>query len=263
MSEMIKCRAKINLGLRVLGRRSDGFHELETTMHEIDLCDDLYVTPFGEGGDELVIDGLPLAVEKDNLLFRCLAELRSSGVEIPSLSMNLLKRIPMGGGLGGGSSDAVGLLCWLRDRYGVSASLVERVAARLGSDTNFFIEGGTAVCRGRGEQVQALGRRDLNILLILPPWSCSTPKVFSATDPSDWVSGVENHLLEACCRAYPEMASLIAALLDLGVGAKLSGSGSTLFIVDDDKSSLGLKRDLLAQTMPGLKLMMTSSYHRP
>ena len=262
MSEMIKCRAKINLGLRVLGRRSDGFHELETTMHEIDLCDDLTVAPLESGEDDLVIEGLPLTAGKDNLLFRCLAELRSSGADIPSLSMTLRKRIPMGGGLGGGSSDAVGLLCWLGDRYGLSATLIDRVAARLGSDTNFFIGGGTAICRGRGEQVEALGSKDLQLLLIIPPWSCSTPKVFSATDPRDWVSGVENHLLEACCRAYPEMAKLINALLELEMDVKLSGSGSTLFIVDENKSSLQSKRSILAEKMPDLKLIVAKSHHR-
>lgn len=259
---MIKCRAKINLGLRVLGRRSDGFHELETTMHEIDLCDDLTVAPLGSGDDDLVIDGLPLTAGKENLLLRCLTELRSSGADIPALSMTLRKRIPMGGGLGGGSSDAVGLLCWLGDRYGLSASLIDRVAARLGSDTNFFIGGGTALCRGRGEQVEALEPKDLRLLLILPPWSCSTPKVFSATESKDWVSGAENHLLEACCRAYPEMAKLINTLLTLDMEVKLSGSGSTLFIVGEDDSSLQSKRAVLAERMPELGLIMARSYHR-
>jgi 4-diphosphocytidyl-2C-methyl-D-erythritol kinase len=132
----------------------------------------------------------------------------------------------------------------------------------LGSDTNFFIQGETALCRGRGERIEQLEQRHLKLLLILPPWSCSTPKVFSALKSDDWKSDARNHLAEACCRAYPEMQQLMKELSHHQVHAELSGSGSTLYVDQDSLGSLDQSYQTLLEHFEHCKVIKVESYHR-
>jgi len=270
-----EAHAKVNLGLKILGRREDGFHELITLMHELDLHDTIEIK--ASERDHLMVTGIAVPVTRDNLLFRALDAIRQRGYEVPPLEIRLEKRIPVGGGLGGGSSDAVGLLTALGRRFGIDEDALDDLAAKLGSDTNFFLRGGTSLCRGRGEKVERLPDRDWYFNLVLPDFSCSTPKVFSQVQLGthhdvnvgeigrNWAKGEgygDNDLLDPCCRAYPGMQAVLASARDVGVELCLSGSGSTCFTCHASP----LERDRVTDQLRAGKLLATilpaRSYHR-
>lgn len=253
------CYAKINLGLSVLAKRPDGYHELETLMHEIDLRDDLLVEPFQGDRDHLEVEGLGLVANSDNLLFKTLRLIRGAGYSMPSVHMRLHKKIPIGGGLGGGSSNAIALLRHGAECCKISWADQDRIAAQLGSDTNFFLRGTTALCKGRGEKIELMPHPKLFFNLIFPSFSCSTPKVFAAFSMDQvqlnaserWKNGEgygNNDLEAACCKAYPEMGALMQKLRASGQKVFLSGSGSTLFTVHSEAAD----RDSKAQEIKSL-----------
>jgi 4-diphosphocytidyl-2-C-methyl-D-erythritol kinase len=271
---VLRTYAKVNLGLKVLARRSDGFHELLTLMHEVDLCDVVKVSVV-EREDSLSISGISLAVTEENLLLRTIRMLRDRGYDVPSLKMELEKRIPIGGGLGGGSSNAVALLGLLGEEIGIEERELSDLAAELGSDTNFFIRGGTALCRGRGEIVENLVDQSWFFNLLLPKTSCSTPKVFSEFRPGEvqvnnevaheWEQGRglgENDLLSPCCRAYPEMSLIFEESQKHGIDLFLSGSGSTCFTFHQNSQSRDLAFEKLKSYWPNFGLVKATSYHR-
>lgn len=272
--------AKINLYLEVLGRRPDGFHELLTVLQTIDVCDELTVSlrerraQLAPGAVDVTLELLappagacadsepnpardgssPSAVPSgpDNLVLRAatalLAESRAGGDV--GVSLQLLKRIPAGAGLGGGSSDAALTLRLLDELLGspCGSAVHQRLAATLGSDVPFFLVGGTGLCSGRGEIVEPLaGPRPFEVLLRFPGFGLSTPTVYGALKADrlpagprpphgDIVSSFDNastttleHLyrndLEApALRSEPRLASMMEQR-----GFHLSGSGSTLF----------------------------------
>lgn len=271
----LSCHAKVNLSLEVLGRRPDGYHELRTLMHEIDLHDQIVVSLSPDGEDHLEVEGMDLGDAKQNLIILGLQALRVDGYHIPSLSMNLMKRIPIGGGLGGGSSDVVGLLVGLAQEFNIPGSVVDSVAAQLGSDTNFFIRGGSAWCYGRGEVIMPTEHTMNHFNLILPAWGCSTPKVFSHLQmpplPDHCVAFEQggafdmghNDLEEPCIQAYPEMGNLLFGLREKGFDAFLSGSGSTLFTCHGDVSSRDREHAQLNPFCEGMRVIASSSYFRP
>jgi 4-diphosphocytidyl-2-C-methyl-D-erythritol kinase len=269
------CCAKINLGLAVLFKREDGYHELETLMHEIDLSDGLTIETAQDRHDELTIEGMDLSAGPDNLLFKTLALVREAGYEPGFLKMKLRKKIPAGGGLGGGSSDAIGLLGFCARRCGIPLPQQESMAARLGSDTNFFIRGGTSLCYGRGEKIEPLPHPQLYFNLIFPQFFCATPKVFAAMQmdqqqrrPSmceDWRQGLgfgRNDLESACCRAYPEMGQLLRRYRSAGCEVFLSGSGSTIFTVHREKSCRDQTLEVLKALGQDEVCLPVQSYHR-
>ena len=233
--EVLKSFAKVNLGLQILAKRPDGFHELQTLMHEIDLHDTIHLEPAEE--DQFEILGKEVDLGEDHLMARVMQALRLKGVLKGQWRVKVEKHIPPGGGLAGGSSNAMALL----RHFGKDCSMVERdeIAAALGSDTNFFLKGFTARCLGRGEKVESVNHPKLHFNLILPSFGCSTPKVFSRVLPADHSGpleevqglGVRNDLEGACCRAYPEMTALFERGRALGLKLHLSGRGSTLFTV--------------------------------
>src|SRR5262245_18066788 len=163
----LRAPAKVNLYLQVLGRRADGFHELVTVLHAIDLCDELSLQRRQRRRD--IAGGAPdvaLHVEGDapagesNLAHRAARALlaESGAAGDVGLDIRLRKRIPAGGGLGGGSSDAAAVLSGLNALLGrpCSHETLMSLAAQLGSDVAFFLHGGTALCTGRGEIVRPL-----------------------------------------------------------------------------------------------------------
>jgi 4-diphosphocytidyl-2-C-methyl-D-erythritol kinase len=170
--------AKINLSLRILGKRPDGFHEVETLMVPLALADEVEVAHGSGTGIRFTCNDPELPTGSENLCVKA-AEvfLAATGIE-HGLSISLMKRIPHGAGLGGGSSDAAAVLRGLNDLFDdplVSEEL-HQLAAQLGSDVPFFLEKGPAWCRGRGEILEstdALPQRRL--LLIKPPFPVPTP----------------------------------------------------------------------------------------
>jgi 4-diphosphocytidyl-2-C-methyl-D-erythritol kinase len=216
--------AKLTWTLQVGERRSDGYHDLESEMVSIDLCDDVVITEPGNGLT-LSSDSEPgfedLVLGADNLVHRALVLCgRRASVE-------LTKRIPMGGGLGGGSSDAAAILRW--------AGFSDLVAAGgLGGDVPFCVAGGRAMVRGLGERVEPLDHVDRTVLLLLPPVAVATPSAYRALDELR-AEGAGHHprndLTEAAFRVAPELRVWFDAFsATTGVEAILAGSGSTLFV---------------------------------
>lgn len=273
-SEILKfdTHAKVNLGLRVLGKREDGYHELVTMMHELDLHDRVEVTPHEE--EKLEITGIELAVKKDNLFFQVLEKVRERGHSVPPLKISVVKKIPVGGGLGGGSSNAMGLLSLIGERYGVDHQEMNEIAAELGSDTNFFLVGGTCMCSGRGEQIESLSDQHLYFNLLFPNISCSTPKVFSMFRDTEghgkdlqerWRAGEDyghNDLQMACLEAYPEMSQFFLEAKKMGVPIFLSGSGSTCYTYHHSKSERDRAYKELDSWKDDLKVIPSESYFR-
>ena len=169
--------AKINLSLRILGKRPDGFHELETLMAPIGLADTIEVSHGTGHGITLTCNDPELSTGSDNLCVKAAEAFRIATGLDHGIAITLLKRIPHGAGLGGGSSDAAAVLKGLNELFDeplVNEEL-HQIAAPLGSDVPFFLASGPAWCRGRGEileEVSALPKR--NLLLIKPPFPVPT-----------------------------------------------------------------------------------------
>lgn len=179
--------AKLNLFLEVVGRRADGFHELATVFHEIDLADEIAVELAPASGDDrLTIAGIALdGVPADNLVLKAVRAFRRRVASAPRVAIELVKRVPPGTGMGGGSADAAFVLGALRTL--VAPDLPEselRAAAReVGSDVGFFLRGGTAIGRGRGDELEALeGVGPFTFLVAVPPFSISTAAAYRHVD---------------------------------------------------------------------------------
>jgi len=177
----VSAPAKINLHLEVLGLRPDGFHELAMVMQSIDLADELACANTADGALHLTCDRPELSCGDDNLILRA-AELlrRRSGFSELGAKIHLSKRIPIGAGLAGGSSDGAAALVALNTLWGLgqSQAQLEGMAAELGSDMPFCIAGGTQLCFGRGEVLEPLtaGPMPLGLVLVKDPQvSVSTP----------------------------------------------------------------------------------------
>lgn len=180
--------AKVNLSLAVLGRRRDGFHELDTVVVRIGLADRLSVAPAsGAGGDRLEIEGSPELAVEGNLVLGAAALLRGRRdpreSPLPPLAYRLEKRIPVAAGLGGGSSDAALALRLAAAAWRIGLADRERMelAAALGSDVPFFATGAPAArLAGRGEQLTTLPQPpDVGFVLVTPPFQLATARVFA------------------------------------------------------------------------------------
>lgn len=185
--------AKLNLYLEVLGRRPDGFHEVETLMAPVHLYDQLRWTPAGPGVTptfSLRYDASTAAefqaaapADERNLVVRTVEALGQAAGVAPHGQMTLLKRIPTQAGMGGGSSDAAAALVLANAAWGSNypASRLTELAASLGSDVPFFLAGQSAVCRGRGEQVELVaGMPRLDVVIVKPPAGVATEAAYGA-----------------------------------------------------------------------------------
>jgi 4-diphosphocytidyl-2-C-methyl-D-erythritol kinase len=174
--------AKLNLFLEVHGRRADGYHELDSWFVAVDCCDRLWVAESSDGRDRLELSGLPIPGGGENLLWKALRLLRARRA-VPPLSMHLLKRIPAGAGLGGGSGNAAGLLALASERFALGLSPDEQIelAAQVGSDVPFFLGASAARVRGRGERVEPMPGRVLPLyfVLVIPNFPVETRSEFS------------------------------------------------------------------------------------
>jgi 4-diphosphocytidyl-2-C-methyl-D-erythritol kinase len=250
-SGFIPAYAKINLTLAVLGRRDDGYHQLASVMQTISLHDILRIT-VGEG-NRFTCDVAELSAP-DNLVARAAALLRAE-TERPDLTaeIELHKEIPTQGGLGGGSSDAATTLVALNTlwKLGLDVERLEALAARVGSDTPYLTQGGTARISGRGEFVEALPDAEpLWFVLVRPLVAISTATVFSALTPADYSDDADTQAVVAAIRSgqplpfdrmtnslersvtqsYPDVMRVRDLLLDFGAPfVRMSGSGSSLF----------------------------------
>lgn len=182
--------AKLNLYLEVLGRRADGFHDLETLMVPVRIYDELTYTPHPDDGLELRVQSSDpgghrpnlLGTDAENLVLRAARLLANeAGVQAHG-RFDLIKRIPIQAGMGGGSSDAAAALVLANEAWqlGFTRQRLMELGAQLGSDVPFFLGTGSAICRGRGELVEPVeGMLRLNFVIAKPPAGLSTPEVFS------------------------------------------------------------------------------------
>jgi len=257
----VRAHAKVNLSLKVLGKRADGFHEIRSVFQTIGLCDIITFefTP-GRGEDIALEDELGI---EDNLVTRAARAFFEKKKVRGRLRMSLKKRIPMGGGLGGGSSDAAAVLLSLPSLTGRNAELGEltELGASLGSDVPFFLVGGTALGIGRGEELYPLPECGSRPLVVLAPRiHVSTPDAYRAlgrgslTSPGEFpkldsfqsfvwqaygASDAENDFEAAVFRLHPELKRWQRKLERLGAQpARLSGSGAALFGVFPDRANL-------------------------
>ncbi len=212
--------AKLTVSLQVTGLRQDGFHELAAEMVTLDLADVLEVDEAGSG---LVVEAGPgtrgsdLPAASSNLVTKALAACgRTAGVRLE-------KRIPLGGGLGGGSADAGAIFRW-------AGCHDLDLAASIGADVPFCLVGGRARVEGIGERVTPLEHVDRDYLLLMPPFGVDTASVFRAWDGGHREEGV-NTLTAAALAVEPRLAAWRDALGDLsGQAPTLAGSGSTWFV---------------------------------
>jgi 4-diphosphocytidyl-2-C-methyl-D-erythritol kinase len=249
--------AKINLGLRVLGKRDDGYHEIETILQQVDFHDDLTFVLVPDDRIEVRCDSPAVPQGPGNLCWRAADLLRRTCGVAQGVRISLTKRIPVGAGLGGGSSDAAVTLLGLNLLWelGLSPERLEKLAAQLGSDVPFFILGGTRLATGRGEK---LTRLDLPhsywVLIVFPEIHLSTADVyenlrlgltsggksfsFETFDlkTEEFCGRLQNDLEEVVLARYPSLAEIKKRLAEEGAFfTSMSGSGSAFFGLFEDE----------------------------
>jgi 4-diphosphocytidyl-2-C-methyl-D-erythritol kinase len=232
----VEAPAKLNLSLRMLGRREDGYHLLDSDFVLLDLADRLLLLP---GCSGLRVEGVGAAsvpLDADNLAWRGLVA--GLGAEPDLVCLTLEKRIPAAAGLGGGSSDAAA--AWrlgraFRGLPDVATGQEELDAlATIGADVPFFASGAAAArVTGIGERIRPVEGARRAVVLLHPPFGLATADVFAELRPSEWGSA-ENDLLPAARRLRPELDALMARMTVAGGRAQLTGTGPTIFAVFDD-----------------------------
>jgi 4-diphosphocytidyl-2-C-methyl-D-erythritol kinase len=271
---LVRAPAKINLSLLIAGKRPDGYHEIETVMAKVDWFDEISIRPGSKTGIEFACQG-PCWAPNDptNLVYRAAELILRTCGRTDNVSLTLTKNIPAGSGLGSGSSDAAATLFGLNLylNLGLSRPQLMDLAARLGSDVPFFLNGPLAFCSGRGEKISEMpGGLDFTVILILPAINSSTKEVYThyRHDPAlyerlhaqiaahleknrvDLLAGMCTNMLEGSCfRLYEELGDLKEAVQTLGMGRVcLSGSGSAMFCLLDNVDSEHIKsvRDIIA-----------------
>ena len=226
---------KLNLFLHVLGRRPDGYHELQTVFRLIDRADRVGIAPREDG--KIAFDGL---FGEDNLVVRAARLLKAETGCSKGCDLALEKNIPIGGGLGGGSSDAATVLLALNQRWkaGLRKPDLLALGAKLGADVAFFIYGRNALGEGIGERLTALDLAPAWYLVLTPQVSVSTKEIFESalTRPTKrlkippFLSGQGANDLEAAVVArYPDVAAHLAWLRKHRPQARMTGSGACLF----------------------------------
>ena len=255
--------AKINLGLRVRGRREDGYHEISTVFQTVSLHDSLAFQTLHDARIELACSDPDIPTDESNLVVRAAEALRERYGVRAGASVGLEKVIPAGGGLGGGSSDAAVTLLALTGLWGIGADARElaEIGARLGADVPFFLAGGTALGTGTGTEIEPLeDAPKMHLVVVTPGVKVSTAEAYKAlgaraltkvgtaanlsvsraeADFSVSHSGGWSNDFEAVVvRLHPEVGRARDALKSVGAGrALLSGSGSSVFGVFESKGS--------------------------
>jgi 4-diphosphocytidyl-2-C-methyl-D-erythritol kinase len=257
---------KINLGLHVLRKRQDGFHDIETCFYPVLWTDILEVVNAIESDENFIFSSSGIMIRsnevnsvvldpKNNIIYKAYQILKSE-YQIPALKVHLHKILPMGAGLGGGSSDAAFFINLVNAKFQLSISLEKRknIAAQLGSDCAFFIENKATLATGKGEILEAI---DLNlmgktIVLVHPNIHSDTSLAYAGIVPNDkkpslkellkapikdWHQTIQNDFELSVGKKYPEILQLKSELYKMGASyAAMSGSGSAVYgIFENDK----------------------------
>lgn len=238
--------AKINLGLHVTRKREDGYHDIETLFHPLPWQD---VLEAKEGPSKVDVMGLVPDGNPDDNLVQKAWKLLKADFDLPEIHWQLLKNIPFGAGLGGGSADGAFALQWLNEQYelGLSKSKLAGYALNLGSDCPFFLHDKPMLGKGRGEELEPvdLDLSGVSAIVVFPGFTVSTAWAFSQLTPakpeqsitniiqqprSTWKSQLTNDFEEPLFAKYPRLAELKAWMYEQGAFyAAMSGSGSAMF----------------------------------
>lgn len=240
--------AKINVGLHVTEKRTDGYHTIETLFYPVKgLCDALEFLPASQVN--FTLTGLTLDCTPEHNLVLKAYSLLQKRYDLPPVNIHLHKGIPTGAGLGGGSSDAAFMLKALSDYFqlGLSGNELQQLASTLGSDCAFFIQNRPVMATGRGEIMEpfALDLSAYHLVLVKPSFGVGTTEAYAGIKPFKpatplaglisrpveyWKEQVENHFEASVFARYPELATLKQKLYDAGaIYASMSGSGSALY----------------------------------
>lgn len=249
--------AKINLGLNVVERRSDGYHNLQTVFLPIPICDALEIKPMDDKFPsdtpcDLKMTGNTLCCnESDNLVVKAY-NLIAKDFDIPRVHAHLYKNIPSEAGLGGGSSDAAFMIRLLDQRFRINIGIaeMEKYAAKLGADCPFFISAEPSYAEGIGEILSPVNITDnclkgYHIVVVKPPVSVSTKEAFANIHPQmpkicckdvvrqpieNWRNYLHNDFEDSVFKIHPELGNIKSKLYSLGADyAQMSGSGSSIF----------------------------------
>ena len=242
---------KINIGLNIVSKRSDGYHNLETVFFPIPLRDNL---EFKEIENEdvpyrLVSGGVPIEGKpEDNLIVKVYLDMKAE-FNLPALELSLHKNIPMGAGLGGGSSDAAAMMKGLNEAYNLqlSAEDMEKRLAKFGADCPFFVRNKPAYATGIGDELTNcnVSLKDKFIVLVKPDVFVSTKEAYAHVTPKlpaiplaeaiklpieTWKEQIVNDFEQSVFPFHPELPAIKQTLYDMGaVYASMSGSGSTMY----------------------------------
>lgn len=252
---ILRANCKINLGLDVLSRREDGYHEVETVMVPVPgLYDEVEVIGREEPGAEFRAEGLAVdCAPEENLCIRAYRLMRKR-YGIGGAKIRLDKRVPYGAGLGGGSSDATAVVLALDELFALGLSEAERIAcaAELGSDTAFFVRNIPQLCKGRGERMEpiALDLKGLWLAIIKPAEGVSTREAYAGVKPripeiplaerlrrpiGEWQGTITNDFEATVFEARPAIRTAKEELLAAGaLYASMSGSGSAVYGLFDE-----------------------------
>ena len=231
--------AKINLFLHVVGRRADGYHLLQTVFRFLDFGDSLHFSPRADGLVRLTTP-LPGVPAESDLTVRAARSLQAAAAVSQGVDITLIKRLPLGGGLGGGSSDAATVLLALNRLWQLQLpdARLQQLGLSLGADLPIFIHGRAAFAEGVGERFSDVALPPACYLVLVPPVAVPTAKIFAAPQlrrdappllAAQWTPGQGGNDLEAvACQLFPEIRRHLDLLRAYGV-ARMSGSGACVF----------------------------------
>jgi len=242
--------AKINLGLHILSKRTDGYHNIETAFYPVnDLCDALEIVPAGEGKTTFYQTGIPVSGNpEDNLVMKAYRLLKED-YDLPELAVYLKKQIPLGAGLGGGSSDAAFMIKALNDFAGLNLSVkrMEMYAEQIGADCPFFIRNQPVFAERMGTVFSpvTVSLQDYRLVVVKPPCSVSTKEAYAQVKPrqpdaslkdiirlpvTEWKDRLVNDFESGVFALYPEIGEIKQRLYAEGaIYASMTGSGSAVF----------------------------------
>ena len=250
--------SKVNIGLKVLNQRDDGYHNICTIFQELNFGDSIYIEKRDQGCKIISnVDWIP--TDKSNICFKAYNEIKKEFSKVKGLCLKIEKKIPTGSGLGGGSANAAAVLKGINKIYKLklTASKLEHIARKIGADVPFFIKGKTQLGEGVGEKLTQLHNTIIGTyLLVIPKFSISTEWAYSIiknklndqdkkVNFSSFFNGdysslqiFENDFERIVIPAYPEIGAIKIKLLKLGARfVSLSGSGSTVYGIFDDEAS--------------------------
>lgn len=260
-----KANCKINLGLDVLRRREDGYHDLQTVMFPVEGLYDIVEVSRGDlCGAEFLSEGLPIDCPAEKNLCLKAFRLMHDRYGVDGVRIRLDKRVPFGAGLGGGSSDATAVILALDELFGLQLGETTLIglAAELGSDTAFFVRNTPQLCEGRGEVMTPvdINLKGLWLVLVKPDEGVSTKEAYSGVVPAVpetplaerltlpvwcWQGVVTNDFEESVFALHPVIARVKERLLKAGaLYASMSGSGSTVFALFDNEEAVAPLREV-------------------